>query len=100
MNAFETAAGPGVDESVITVRPQVTEAGASEREAGEAGALAGHTRTPKGEQTRAIILETALDLFRERGYEETTMRVIAERAGVALGNAYYYFRSKEHLIQA
>ncbi len=54
----------------------------------------------KGEQTKAVILETALELFRERGYEETTMRAIAERANVALGNAYYYFRSKEHLIQA
>src|SRR5437868_3332614 len=57
-------------------------------------------KTSKGEQTRAIILETALELFRERGYEETTMRAIAEKAGVALGNTYYYFRSKEHLIQA
>jgi AcrR family transcriptional regulator len=57
-------------------------------------------KTNKGEQTRAVILETALELFRERGYEETTMRAIAEQAGVALGNAYYYFRSKEHLIQA
>jgi AcrR family transcriptional regulator len=57
-------------------------------------------KTGKGEQTRTAILETALELFRERGYEETTMRVIAERAGVALGNTYYYFRSKEHLIQA
>ena len=57
-------------------------------------------KTPKGEQTRALILQTALDLFREKGYEETTMRAIAQRAGVALGNAYYYFRSKEHLIQA
>src|SRR3989442_11159208 len=28
------------------------------------------------------------------------MRAIAERAEVALGNAYYYFHSKEHLIQA
>jgi len=56
--------------------------------------------TRKGEQTRIHILETALQLFRERGYEETTMRVIAEAAGVAVGNAYYYFRSKEHLIQA
>jgi AcrR family transcriptional regulator len=54
----------------------------------------------KGEETRAHILETALDLFRERGYEETTMRGIAEAAGVSVGNAYYYFRSKEHLIQA
>ncbi len=57
-------------------------------------------KTPKGGETRARILETALDLFRERGYEETTMRAIAEGAGVSLGNAYYYFKSKEHLIQA
>ncbi len=54
----------------------------------------------KGQQTKTLILETALELFRERGYEQTTMRDIAEKAGVALGNTYYYFRSKEHLIQA
>ena len=60
----------------------------------------GAATTTKGEKTRALILETALRLFRERGYEETTMRVIASEAGVSLGNAYYYFRSKEHLIQA
>jgi AcrR family transcriptional regulator len=56
-------------------------------------------RTAKGEQTRALILQTAVELFRERGYEDTTMRAVAERAGVALGAAYYYFRSKEALIQ-
>ena len=55
---------------------------------------------PKGDQTRALILNTALAMFRERGYEQTTMRAIAQQAGVSLGNAYYYFRSKEHLIQA
>src|SRR4030095_6790079 len=54
----------------------------------------------KGDQTKAIILETALEMFRERGYDETTMRAIAQKAGVSLGNAYYYFRSKEYLIQA
>ena len=57
-------------------------------------------KTLKGDQTKALILETALEIFRERGYEETTMRAIAEKAGVALGNTYYYFRSKEYLIQA
>jgi AcrR family transcriptional regulator len=57
-------------------------------------------KTARGAQTKAIILETALDLFRQRGYEQTTMRAIAEEAGVSLGNAYYYFKSKEHLIQA
>jgi AcrR family transcriptional regulator len=56
-------------------------------------------RRARGEQTRQLILETALRLFRERGYAETTMRAIATEAGVAVGNAYYYFDSKEHLIQ-
>jgi AcrR family transcriptional regulator len=58
------------------------------------------TKTPKGEQTRELILNSALDLLAEHGYEKTTMRAIAGRAGVSLGNAYHYFGSKEHLIQA
>ena len=54
----------------------------------------------KADRTRRHILETALKLFRERGYDGTTMRAIASEAGVSIGNAYYYFRSKDHLIQA
>ncbi len=57
------------------------------------------TRTPRAEQTRAAIIEAALALFTERGYEAATMRAIAQRAGVSTGNAYYYFSSKEELIQ-
>ena len=53
----------------------------------------------KSEQTRALILETAMRLFQERGYDRTTMRAIAKEAGVSVGNAYYYFEGKEHLIQ-
>ncbi|WP_231515431.1 TetR/AcrR family transcriptional regulator [Herbidospora cretacea] len=45
-------------------------------------------------------METALRLFRERGYDATTMRAIAAEAGVSVGSAYYYFASKEQLIQA
>ncbi|MHB0909287.1 TetR family transcriptional regulator [Streptomyces argenteolus] len=56
-------------------------------------------RAPKSEQTRSLILETALRLFAERGYDRTTMRAIAQEAGVSVGNAYYYFSSKEHLVQ-
>ena len=56
--------------------------------------------TEKAQQTRAAIITAALDLFRERGYDGTTMRAVAERAGVSSGNAYYYFGSKEHLVQA
>jgi AcrR family transcriptional regulator len=55
--------------------------------------------TPRAQQTRAAIVAAALALFRERGYEATTMREIASRAGVSTGNAYYYFSSKEELIQ-
>ena len=61
--------------------------------------VADKPRRPRGEQTRQLILETALRLFREKGYADTTMRAIAKEAGVAVGNAYYYFDSKEHLIQ-
>ena len=56
--------------------------------------------SPRGLQTRERIVETALRLFREHGYEATTMRLIATEAGVSVGNAYYYFPSKQHLVQA
>jgi AcrR family transcriptional regulator len=55
-------------------------------------------KTRRGETSRAAILGAALDLFQERGYEATTMRAIAGRAGVSLGSSYHYFPSKEHLV--
>ncbi len=56
-------------------------------------------KQPRGEQTRGAIIDAALTLFTERGYDATTMRAISESAGVSLGNAYYYFRSKDELVQ-
>ena len=53
----------------------------------------------KAARTRTAIIDAALRLFRERGYDATTMRAIAAEAGVSVGNAYYYFDSKERLIQ-
>ncbi|MEO5853294.1 MAG: TetR family transcriptional regulator [Nocardioides sp.] len=58
------------------------------------------TRSPKAEQTRRTIADAAMRLFRARGYDKTTMRAIADEAGVSLGNTYYYFAGKEHLVQA
>lgn len=46
------------------------------------------------------ILESALELFREQGFDGTSMRDIANRAGVATGLAYYYFESKEAIVLA
>jgi AcrR family transcriptional regulator len=54
----------------------------------------------KSEETRMRILNAALDLFREKGFEATTMREIAIRAGVATGAAYYYFDSKDAIVLA
>ena len=52
------------------------------------------------EETRRQILDTALRLFRERGFEATTIRDIAGAAGLSLGAAYYYFKSKEAIVGA
>lgn len=58
------------------------------------------TVTEKGEQTRRHILDCALQNFRRKGFDETRMRDVALEAQVALGAAYYYFPSKDAIIQA
>ncbi|GAA1971059.1 TetR/AcrR family transcriptional regulator [Kitasatospora viridis] len=75
-------------------KPKDKDAGAPELPGGRA-----LPKTDKSEQTRTLILETAMRLFQERGYEKTTMRAIATEAGISVGNAYYYFAGKEFLIQ-
>ncbi|MCP4134157.1 MAG: TetR/AcrR family transcriptional regulator [bacterium] len=54
----------------------------------------------KSEKTKAAILSSALKLFQEKGFEKTTMRDIAGDTGLALGSAYYYFKTKEELVLA
>lgn len=56
--------------------------------------------TSKGEQTRRHIFECALELFRENGFDATTMQEVAARADVVKSAAYYYFPGKEAIIQA
>src|SRR5271165_5819699 len=56
--------------------------------------------TPRAEDTRRKIYQAAMELFREKGFDETTMRDIAAKAGVALGGAYYYFSSKDAIVLA
>ena len=56
--------------------------------------------TSRAEDTRRKIYEAAMEMFREKGFEETTMRDIAAKAGVALGGAYYYYSSKDAIVLA
>ncbi len=54
----------------------------------------------KRDETRERILDAALALFRERGFDGTTMRDVADAAGLSAGAAYYHFASKEALVLA
>lgn len=56
--------------------------------------------TPKAEETSLKILDAALELFREAGFDSATMRDIATKAGVATGAAYYYYASKDAIVMA
>jgi len=52
----------------------------------------------KSEETSTRILDAALTLFREQGFDATTMRDIAKAADVATGAAYYYYPSKDAIV--
>jgi AcrR family transcriptional regulator len=58
------------------------------------------TVTAKGEDTRDRIYNAALTLFRERGFDATTMRDVAAAADMSLGAAYHYFPSKDAIVLA
>jgi AcrR family transcriptional regulator len=57
-------------------------------------------RTARGERTLRKILDAARDEFGERGFAESSIVGITQRAGVALGTFYTYFDSKESVFQA
>ena len=57
-------------------------------------------RTVEGEATRRRLYETAIRLVGEQGYEATTLRDVAKRAGVSPGLLYRYFPSKRSVVLA
>ena len=62
--------------------------------------MTGKETVKKGEATRMAIEEAAIQLFLEQGYHATSMRQIAEHAGLALGGIYNHFSSKEEIFEA
>jgi AcrR family transcriptional regulator len=54
----------------------------------------------KGETTRLTIEDAAIELFLEQGYAATSMRQIADKAGIALGGIYNHFASKDKIFEA
>ena len=52
------------------------------------------------EERKAELLDTAMRLFAEKGYDNVSVRSVAREAGVAPGLAYHYFDSKQRLFDA
>jgi AcrR family transcriptional regulator len=55
--------------------------------------------TPKGEQTASDIVTAAFNLFVEHGYHGTSMRKIAQAAGLSVGSLYNHFATKEEIFK-
>jgi AcrR family transcriptional regulator len=83
-------------------------AGPTIRAVADAGTgAAPHAVAPQGEDgpgaaasTRERILDVALDLFVDQGYDATSLRQIAERLGVTKAALYYYFEAKDDILAA
>lgn len=59
-----------------------------------------HPQPTKGERTRACVMAAAHRLFLSKGYNGTSMRAIADEAGLALGGIYNHFANKEEIFEA
>jgi TetR/AcrR family transcriptional repressor of mexJK operon len=57
-----------------------------------------HPKQARSKQTREKIIQAAIKLFEERGYEKTTSNDIAAAAGVSIGSFYVYFNDKRQLL--
>ena len=53
----------------------------------------------KGERTKKKLLDIAYELFLSKGYEETSVEDIMNKAQIAKGTYYYYFESKEQMLE-
>ena len=53
----------------------------------------------KGEKRKKMLLMIAYDMFITRGYDNTSVDEIIEKADIAKGTYYYYFQSKEQMLE-
>src|ERR1700682_4010772 len=58
------------------------------------------TRAAQAERTRQQILETAQRLFTSRGYDATSLQMIADEMGLTKAAVYYHFRAKSEILHA
>ena len=81
--------------------PQAVRAGEVARVRGRAGRVTDHAvmnQEERSQRSRAQVLDAALALFSHQGYRATSMREIADKAGVSTGNVYHHFKDKEAIF--
>ena len=85
----------------MTVKdPEIDRSGPADEPGEDVLRSTGRGADGRGRETRERILEAALDLFIELGYEGTSLREIANRLGVTKAALYYYFESKDEILMA
>lgn len=57
-------------------------------------------RVAKGERTRRLLMDTALEMLNDRGYHDLKVTEVAQRSGLSAGVFYIYFKDKTELIIA
>jgi AcrR family transcriptional regulator len=58
------------------------------------------SRAAQAERTRQQILQTAQRLFADRGYDATSLQMIADELGLTKAAVYYHFRAKSEILHA
>ena len=87
--ALVAAAAPAPDDQPSRGQPGPDQAAGDQAKGDQAG-----------ESTREKILDVALDLFTDQGFDGTSMREIAERLHISKPAIYYHFASKEEILMA
>lgn len=77
-----------------------TSPGAGSGDSGSPTTRTGTRQEANRLRTRRLILDAAYDLFEEKGYDKTTMRLLAQRAGVGQGTIFKHFSDKSQLLLA
>jgi AcrR family transcriptional regulator len=65
-----------------------------------AGTRSPSTRALQAEHTRQLVLDTALRLFAERGYDATSLQMIADELGITKSAVAYHFGAKHNILKA
>lgn len=97
---FEPETG-GEGQALPSVDPSIRELVAPDGVSGDANEYFGAlVTTSKGRQRVLMILESALEVIEAEGFEGMSLRSVARKAGVTIGNLQHYYPSHEALLQA